>query len=698
MPVKVSRAGYLSYYYSRRRKRADTSLDPGLVPEGNWTALSAALLSDQTQGGFRIQTAVDDAFGMSQKSRTDFVVGATYRIRATVDIVSSSTTATLRVGTATINNAGSLIDAAKTADGSWELTFVASATTLYFGVAVSRAAFSADATVSDFSIDWQPIDLDELSLNDLSATADEEWSATITGKTTGSTIEATASDGTVLTVVGTTVSGTFTAAGAKTVSLEETHPNARAPRTTHIGVTVDVGSETPVIEIDAPTNVTYVDDTNPPLFSMNYSDTGPGAVLVGDVLQKRYASAPGTVYDSDPITEIPVLQPVEFSDPVQADGTIDEGQLRWSRTGGIYSEWSNVAEPGSGAYEIISVGAPEAFTPEMWGVADLVTSGDIRYTITDMPSDNGSPITDIEYRIGAGSWLSSGLSAPGTFDHSGLTDDVEVITDVRAVNAEGNGPDSDDKTVTPTAPASYETESEAIFAAFTTPPDNAHKAAINFFVLALKAASIWNKFDFLYGLAAADSQAARINWVNPGTYNATVVGSPTFTADRGYVGASGAYLSSGFNPTTAPSPKFTQNDASMFIWALDGGTATGAISGEIGATNSRIGKDFGAGDSIARPNMSSSIQPMTTTGFPGSVGWTRSASNVWEAYANGVDAGGGTGASAAPSNEVFRVCNSIAANGQLQDAFAMAGSNLTSGEVAALHDAMNDYLVAVGAI
>jgi hypothetical protein len=80
------------------------------------------------------------------------------------------------------------------------------------------------------------VTLNALSIDDNTAVAGDAWSATITGKTSGSTITATSSDGTVLTVVGTTVSGVFTVAGTPTITLHETHPDATA-RDTGIGIT-----------------------------------------------------------------------------------------------------------------------------------------------------------------------------------------------------------------------------------------------------------------------------------------------------------------------------------------------------------------------------------------------------------------------------------------------------------------------------
>lgn len=61
-----------------------------------------------------------------------------------------------------------------------------------------------------------------LNLANTSATPGVGWSSTFTGKTSGSTVTATSSDGTPLTVVGSTVSGTFSAQGNPIISLHET--------------------------------------------------------------------------------------------------------------------------------------------------------------------------------------------------------------------------------------------------------------------------------------------------------------------------------------------------------------------------------------------------------------------------------------------------------------------------------------------
>lgn len=94
--------------------------------------------------------------------------------------------------------------------------------------------------------------------------------------------------------------------------------------------------------------------------------------------------------------------------------------------------------------------APAQFGAGDWSVADAGTSGDINITITTLPDGGGSAITDLEYQIDAGAWVSLGGTTTGVYGVAGLTDDVEVTVAVRAVNAVGNGTASAGKTVTPT--------------------------------------------------------------------------------------------------------------------------------------------------------------------------------------------------------------------------------------------------------
>lgn len=113
--------------------------------------------------------------------------------------------------------------------------------------------------------------------------------------------------------------------------------------------------------------------------------------------------------------------------------------------------YTQVAATGPGAGG--GATAPAQFAGGDWSVADAGTSGDIVITITALPSNGGSAITDLEYQIDGGSWVSLAGTSTGAYPVSGLTDDVEVDVAIRAVNAIGNGTASATKAVTPTGVA-----------------------------------------------------------------------------------------------------------------------------------------------------------------------------------------------------------------------------------------------------
>lgn len=95
--------------------------------------------------------------------------------------------------------------------------------------------------------------------------------------------------------------------------------------------------------------------------------------------------------------------------------------------------------------------APDAFDVGDWSVAP--GDEEAAVTINSLPSNGGASITDIEYRLDAGSWVSSG--GTGNFAITGLTNDQEYDVELRAVNSVGAGAASDTKQVTPAAGGSF---------------------------------------------------------------------------------------------------------------------------------------------------------------------------------------------------------------------------------------------------
>jgi hypothetical protein len=265
---------------------------------------------------------------------------------------------------------------------------------------------------------------------------------------------------------------------------------------------------------------------------------------------------------------------------------------------------------------------------------------------------------------------------------------------------------SNTETKTIDAVSDYETESEAIFAAFTTPPDDTRKGHIDTFVAALKTAGVWAKLDILYVFAAADSQAAGINWKNPGTYDASQINSPAFTADRGFASnGTSSHINTGFTPSTAGG-NFSQNSAHMAGRLLDNGTDAGSRIG---------GQSLSAGNSThmetTRASFSGGVAVYVMCGgsqiLTGASATcvahhiaSRTNSTTLTAYFNGAQRGtpGGGTSSGLPSNPIWvlRTSNGYTSSGIKIASFSLGGG-LSSTEAADYAAAEAAYMTAVGA-
>lgn len=96
---------------------------------------------------------------------------------------------------------------------------------------------------------------------------------------------------------------------------------------------------------------------------------------------------------------------------------------------------------------VSSATAPSAFTSGQWTATPGVDK--ITVAVSALPSDGGSAITAIQYRVDSGSWTASGVSGIGSFDIAGLTRGTAYAVTIRAVNAIGSGSASDSKASTP---------------------------------------------------------------------------------------------------------------------------------------------------------------------------------------------------------------------------------------------------------
>lgn len=82
----------------------------------------------------------------------------------------------------------------------------------------------------------------------------------------------------------------------------------------------------------------------------------------------------------------------------------------------------------------------------------------------------------------------------------------------------------------------FENETINLLAVMSSPPTSSVQIAMNSFIGAAKASGLWTKFDCLYFMAINTNQSARLNWINPNTYELVEVNGPEFISFNGFRG------------------------------------------------------------------------------------------------------------------------------------------------------------------
>jgi hypothetical protein len=245
----------------------------------------------------------------------------------------------------------------------------------------------------------------------------------------------------------------------------------------------------------------------------------------------------------------------------------------------------------------------------------------------------------------------------------------------------------------------YCQEAQNAFAAMTVPPSTNLKRLYDRCIRSLKAAGIWSKLDALYLMNVETAQAARLNIKNPGTFDLTATSSPTFTAKVGYAGdGAAAFLNTNFNPTTATSPNYAQNSASVFAWALKQGTDLGAGIGQTSVNaNSYTFPNFTDGNAYGRANNATAMSVATSDGR-GLLHANRSASGATQLYKNGASVATGSEASSAPDNSNISILRSHTRFYSAGVAMAGFGASLSAQNAADLYTALNAFKTGVDAL
>jgi hypothetical protein len=240
-------------------------------------------------------------------------------------------------------------------------------------------------------------------------------------------------------------------------------------------------------------------------------------------------------------------------------------------------------------------------------------------------------------------------------------------------------------------------DASAIFSAFSTMPTAARKAIINAYVTGLKADGVWPLLDVLYLMAAADAQAATINWKSPAAYALIGVNSPSFIADRGYTGnGTSSRLRTQYTPSVN-GVNFAQNNASGWVWL---GTNPSSGTPDIGSTAAPrvVITGNNAGTASADINTAAGFSLTGALSTPGMIGIQRRGATDRRLFLNGAQSGAvSNAASTGAASQEQWVCgaNSTAFSTR-QQSMAAWGASL-AGLESAFYNRTLTYLQALGA-
>lgn len=238
-------------------------------------------------------------------------------------------------------------------------------------------------------------------------------------------------------------------------------------------------------------------------------------------------------------------------------------------------------------------------------------------------------------------------------------------------------------------------EAQQFYDRLLTPPTTAREAIYNALIDGLVTDGVWAKLDVLNVACAFDEATALENLIQLSYQSAREqsAGAATFTVDAGWsAGSILRRVTTNFNPSTAVSPKFTQNDGMVMAWiystaqinqnALGVGVA-GVDSGSI-----EIYPKYSDNKVYANLN-GTEFGPTAGADSSGCFIVQRTASNAAAIYRNDTLLGSDTSASAAVTNaNIFLRCE------HSTRAYAV-GASLSAGERTALYNRLATFITAV---
>lgn len=314
--------------------------------------------------------------------------------------------------------------------------------------------------------------------------------------------------------------------------------------------------------------------------------------------------------------------------------------------------------------------------------------------------------TSLTYKIANGSDLDRRFDISGgklrLINGTGINWTTPVTQSVTILASDGFTIKTFTVKVTTGELASYDTDALAYFARLSVAPGTGFKGLVNNAIVASKAAGLWNtKCDAFYLWCHNNQADALLNLIG-NVYNCTISGGLTFTQWSGFTGnGSTGYLDTGFNPTSAPSPKYTLNAAAIIAWCLDNSNTGGYIFGNVGSSNMTLNPRHSGFSDTIRANINSTPGPDQFGDATTSIGMftlSRTAAGAVAAYRDKTAYGTSSrGADALPNGNItFLRANTTYSTHKL--ALGVVSGALTSGQKDTLYDIWQPVLAGLGAI
>lgn len=238
--------------------------------------------------------------------------------------------------------------------------------------------------------------------------------------------------------------------------------------------------------------------------------------------------------------------------------------------------------------------------------------------------------------------------------------------------------------VEPTPPPDFTDEYDTVYAAFATKPHIDTADIFNDFVYSLDSAGFWDRAHYLNVYCGASTSAdALINWINPGTNNATAVNSPTFTRYRGFdFNGSSQYLNTNFNPYGI----VAQDDATGIVYIREDNAEAGpAYSAYDGSGNYFYLNPRNASNQVSYRTNQTADEASTLAAWIGCWIATRRGANDIEVYRNGSSQDTGTDASVAVPNINIYIARHASNYGTRETSLFMVIDGVSDTEAAALN-------------